>query len=414
MAKRQRGLRYRQRNGQWQFEVRVKEGHAAKSFPKSDFDSGLEWALEQRRRLRIGDVPTLNRKRLEQFTIDYLIEEYRKDCKIYPHKRKASYEIEDVILKAFQRANLCRKPLSQVTSADFKAYIDRRLLSGREPATVRRELNPIRTIFKIARKDWHIPVPKEIFSELELPKEGPGRKRFLSQEEHIKLFKAIEQCRTVKLRRLWASLVLAALSTGLRRGELLKLQWRDIDFKEKTLYLRPEITKTGKDRLLPLPLSLTIYLRAYWASISEGHRTSNSPLFHITPGALEQMFKHICELAGINTPETHRRDRLTFHSLRHTASTNFAYKPIELTVAENEYMLGHNDRSTNAGYRHIQQIEMVKQIRPKLEAAYTSAYLGKDTALSTAYSAATDAFHLGEPEIEVWKSNEKGEMVKVS
>ena len=49
---------------------------------------------------------------------------------------------------------------------------------------------------------------------------------------------------------------------------------------------------------------------------------------------------------------------------------------------------------------------MVKQIRPKLEAAYSLAYSGKDTALSAALNLALDAFNLGEPELQIWRSGE--------
>src|SRR5262245_50889686 len=145
MAKRirHRGLRVRERNGKWQAEIRVKQGHIAQSF--DGYEDAFEWGLKQRERLKVGDVPTLNRKVLDHANINGLIEQHYHYYNRNWTKRKASYEIEKSIFRTFQRVSptLCWKPLSQVTTADFAWHINTRLSSGIAPSTVRRELNPI-------------------------------------------------------------------------------------------------------------------------------------------------------------------------------------------------------------------------------------------------------------------------------
>lgn len=87
------------------------------------------------------------------------------------------------------------------------------------------------------------PVRKESVSRF---KENPSKDRFLDKNEQRALLGA---CRASHWDRLYL-LVLMALTTGARKGELLKISWSHIDFKQRTARL--ETTKNGKPRLLPL------------------------------------------------------------------------------------------------------------------------------------------------------------------
>src|SRR5262249_4499682 len=151
---------------------------------------------EQERKLKVGDLPTERRKELQTVTLGALIEWYRQDRKLNVHKRKRSYANEDIALQAFlnRETALCRKSLAELRQKDFFDYIDRRLTSGIKASTVRRELNPIRHVFRRARVERDLPAP-ELFRGLDLPPEEPGRDRILTKEERDKLYWATRGCR---------------------------------------------------------------------------------------------------------------------------------------------------------------------------------------------------------------------------
>jgi integrase len=351
--------RIRERNGKWQAEIRLKKGQMTETFPEGTTKQQVkEWCLEQERRLKMGDVPTLNRRELERHTLDSLIQWYERDRFMCPHKRKRSYRNEQIMLKAFQQREprLCRKSFSELTQRDFRDYRDRRLGNdGVKPSTLRRELNPIRHLFRVARLERDIPVENPL-QGLWLPPEDPGREPTLSVEERSKLFKATQTCRGVCQRRLWVSLILAALETALRRGQLLKLQWKDVDFVKGILWASPA-KKEKRGRWLPLSRSLWTHLELYHSAIPEAQRASNSKVFPITGSAHEQAWRRICKRAGIQD--------LKFHDLRHIAATSFAAKPVDLLMRENAYMLGHSQGGMTSRYEHL---ELIESIRAKLDA----------------------------------------------
>jgi site-specific recombinase XerD len=122
---------------------------------------------------------------------------------VYGRKAKRSWPNEKEALEAFleREVALCNKTLDQITKSDFETYRDKRLASGIKPGTLLRELNPIRTILRLARKRA-IPVGNP-FDGLELPKADDERERILVRDERARLLKATETCRGERQCRLW-------------------------------------------------------------------------------------------------------------------------------------------------------------------------------------------------------------------
>jgi integrase len=109
----------------------------------------------------------------------------------------------------------------------------------RSPATVNRYLIALSHVFTVARKEWHW-VSHNPFDGVGKLKESRGRIRYLSEEERERLL-----AETVKDPTLHA-LTVIALSTAARAGELLKLEWADVDLKERRLLFR--VTKNLQPR----------------------------------------------------------------------------------------------------------------------------------------------------------------------
>jgi integrase len=385
----------RKRNGRLQVIVRLK-GYAPeyKLMPKGiTAKDAMEWGRERERELKTNTVysetPTLQRELLKNWTLGQLIEDYlaqiivseahelaslfNKELSgvryVYGSRPlKRSWKNEDIALRSFLKKEkiLCDKPLDQVTTKDFQDYVNRRLKTV-TAATLRRELNPIRFIWKRGGKFHSLPV-KDIFSDLDMPRQSAdnSRERPLKPQECPGLFKAIEGCRGLKQQRLWTIFVIVALGTAARRGDLLKVTWRNIDLQERTMFFPGLITKSGKPRRLPLTGDLAFKLGIYRNTLSDAARAPNARVFPISASASEQAWTRIVRRTRLSeyplwlAPQ--HPDNLKIHDLRHTAITRFERI---LTRSESEYMSGHRGAGVHDRYLHPD----MEDIRKKLEAA---------------------------------------------
>jgi len=166
-------------------------------------------------------------------------------------------------------------------------------------------------------------------------KENPAKERFLSPQEQQHLLAACRQSRWPKL----YLLVIMALTTGARKGELLGLRWQDIDFAAR--HASVVKTKTDKPRLLPLTTPVIEELLK--------HRVNKTTLiFHNScaedrPYDPKQAWAYALQRAKI----PHCR----FHDLRHTAASNLVRAG--RTLFEVGTLLGHSSPQMTHRYAHL-------------------------------------------------------------
>jgi integrase/recombinase XerC len=146
--------------------------------------------------------------------------------------------------------------------------------------------------------------------------------------------------------------LLALVTTGLRRSELCALEWRDLELVGREPSLLVRCGKGSKSRRQPLPLSLAGVLRRLRA---ERRAKPTDPVFCGLEGGrlqetiLADIIRRAAERAGI---EKH----VTAHTLRHTAAT-WLRQELGDTRLVAEY-LGHADLSTVARYAHVDRKEL--------------------------------------------------------
>jgi integrase len=140
-------------------------------------------------------------------------------------------------------------------------------------------------------------------------------------------------------------LVLLALNTGLRRGELLRLQWRDVDLNRRVLTVRGEDAKTGQTRHVPLN-SEAARVAKVWKSLSDpdgyvfvrSDDSDSQPLSYI-----RKAWTGVLDAAGVK--------RFRFHDLRHTFASNLVMAGVDInTVRE---LLGHKSIAMTLRYAHL-------------------------------------------------------------
>ena len=184
-------------------------------------------------------------------------------------------------------------PLARITRQQVQAYILTRLKAGAAPGTVRVEVDGLRHLLRMAFRDGLIPaVP-----ELPRPKASQGRGRFLSVEEVDLLLVAIRPAPVVE------RFVKVALATGLRSEEIIRLYWRDVDWRRRSL--RVAWTKTGKALNLPLVPALLEELRAAKGRPADYLIRLDDRPRHATKQAIASRLGRLAEKAGLGIVSPH-------------------------------------------------------------------------------------------------------------
>jgi integrase len=236
-----------------------------------------------------------------------------------------------VLVRAFRSKNL--RQITPPIIEEFKQELSNsptKVGKKRSPATVNRILSVLSKIFSLAIDADLIEVnPCRRVRKFRL---NNRRVRVLSYEEEERLVSQLKDNPLVR------KIVIFALNTGLRRGEIFNLKWADVD-RERGLIIVQE-SKSGKKRFVPMNITVRLLL------LGLGHISDYVFPSPKTGGKLNQIkrsFRRALNLAGI--------ENFRFHDLRHTFASRLASvgKANPFDMME---VLGHADIRTTAIYTH--------------------------------------------------------------
>lgn len=296
------------KRGPFQFQAQVRRKgypHQTKTFESKR--EAEDWAamveLEMRQRTFV------DRSEAESTTFGEILERYLQE--ITPEKR--GWRAESSRIRQFQRHPLALRVLSSLRSVDFSNYVkERKLAVG--PKTICLELSVMSAVFNVAADEWSIPVTNPITS-IRKPGLPQERKRRLMGDEEARLFKAAKDSRVPAL----AFCITLAIETGMRRGEIAELTWKQVDLHNRVIRL--DMTKNGDGRTVPLTEAAEAAIRALPRPLHGGPVTT----CHDSNG-LGAAFRRVCHRAGITN--------LHFHDLRHEAASRLARKMEVATLAK--------------------------------------------------------------------------------
>lgn len=233
----------RKRGDRYHVQVRRKGFPTiTKTFPF--LSDAKEWARHIERQADRAELGP-NRKSLETITLADLVRRYRDT--VLPNKKGGAFET--IMLNAFLRDAICKKRLSDLTAFDFAAWRDQRIEKGKgkKPITVKsakRILSPVQKLLQMAMDEWGIPLRENPVAKLKVDVIDNRRERRLRPGELDRLRDAATKSRNPHA----FPIILFALETAMRRGEVLALEWRDIDLDRQTATIRE--SKNGYSRVI--------------------------------------------------------------------------------------------------------------------------------------------------------------------
>jgi integrase len=267
-------------------------------------DKSVAWRLMTWRRL-IGERPA----------VDLTTSEIREHLKKLQAEPARAWRGIDADNKVIHRIRAPRKSWSTVNRYQSA-------LSAVLQWAIEHELLP---------QDWRNPA-----RGIKRGRENPGVVRFLDADERRRL---LDAARASEWARMYG-LVLFALTSGARRGELLALRWRDVDLDNQVAYLR--MTKNGSERALVIVPAVAEELRGFGAGKPE-HLVFRSTRDPLRAYKFEQCWRGVLRASKV--------EKFRFHDLRHSFASALAQEGASLIELADA--LGHKSMRMVQRYAHF-------------------------------------------------------------
>ncbi|MHB1936873.1 MAG: tyrosine-type recombinase/integrase [Acidobacteriaceae bacterium] len=256
--------------------------------------------------------------------------------------RKKSAAGERGTIRRWQARPLAARALADVSGRDIADFIREREGAGMSGNTIRLELALLSHLFTVARRDWGM---ESLRNPVELARRPPlssGRDRRLQPGEEAALLAAAEEHGGAL-----GILISLAIETGLRRSEIAAMRVADVDPVRAVLTVPRHKTqaRTGRPRLVPLS-------RAALALLARLTPHADERLCPLRPDSITQAFSAVCVAAGIKG--------LTFHDLRHEATSRFFERG--LSLMEVAAVTGHRSLQMLQRYTHLRPETVAKRL----------------------------------------------------
>ncbi len=280
------------------------------------------------------DIKKNEKVLFEDFAAQYVKMHVRLQLK---GKRNQEYTIRQLI------AEFKGRRLDQIDPIMVRQYMARRL-EGARPATVNRALQTLKSMFNRAIEWGMLHKANPAAGVRNLPQNN-SRCRWLTEEEQERLLTCCQPLTRI--------IVLIALKTGMRWGEIISLKWKQspcsnyVDFEKNVIFIHESMTKTQRSRHIPL---ISVVRQA----LNTVERVPGNDYIFFNPqtakpfGSFKRSFHTALKRAGIVD--------FRFHDLRHTFASQLVRNNVDLYTIQR--LLGHTTPQMTQRYAHLGEDQM--------------------------------------------------------
>jgi integrase len=274
------------------------------------------------------------------------------------------------------RSNWCgRARVPEVTTGDVEAFRDARKGEGLSAVTINHDLKLLRKMFNWGIRRRHLErTPFKIRTEaaITLEKEIPRSKRFEHEEDEQKLLDAADP----HLR----GILTALLDTACRVGEVLSLQWKNVNLERRELIIEAVKSKTRTARIVPMSSRLKALLEMRRTDASGEELVPDAFVFGNEVGeqvkSVRPAWEKARDAAGLAG--------LQLRDLRHEAGSRFDEAGVPTNYVSK--ILGHTNLTTTSRYLNIHRrglqmaMDKLEQHRPGLKSVAQTLHSDEQTA----------------------------------
>lgn len=333
-------------SGKWRVQIRRRGFYRAATFAlKRDAKTWATDIESQAQHVVVGGFAPVPKAATLADLIDKYTEETREGGK---HKRATLVRL---------RRDLGHVKLAALNAITLRDFVDRRVREGVAGSTIGGDLSYLSAVLRWGRHARHLDIPAGLAREAREGLRHRGLNPHSAERSREPTDAELE-----RLYGYWRAnprmildmplLCRFALATGMRQGEICRLQVEDVDRERKTVVIRDRKdprNKAGNDQVVPLlPDAWTIV-----APLIEG-RTEGS-IFGARTESVSTAFTRACTAVGI--------DDLHFHDLRHRATAQFFR--MGLDIPRVALLTGHKTWTMLRRYTRIQPEDILAVVTPK-------------------------------------------------
>jgi len=318
------------------FRVKITQvGSKTLSATFPTYSEAIRWAKDTQAQMRLGLIP-----RAEPASKNQAIPSFAEAANHYQkthsvHKkivRSETYRLQ-ILIKRWGSL-----PVNEVDKSAILSLRDELLLLGRSGDTVNHYFNTLSKLYQMIKNEWNLDIPNPIKGLLRMPP-TPGRSKRVSHAQEQAL---LDGCNILGLSTL-SLLIILAIETGMRRGELLGLDWTCVDIVNRRVYLHT--SKNGESRQVPLTQRALSALQSL-------KLVGTNEVFPISAHAMRNQFEKAKKYASLRWPDPMANPfiDLRFHDLRHEALSRLS--DAGLNVIELAYISGHKTMGMLRRYTH--------------------------------------------------------------
>ncbi len=245
------------------------------------------------------------------------------------------------------KPTLGEKKLPEVRTLDLMTFRGQLEAKGLSPQSVQHCLALLRRVMRKAQQ-WELfsgPMPT-----FEMPRFDNRRVRFLTPEEAGTLLRNLR-----KRSELWTDICTFALHTGLRSGEIFNLSKNSVNLYEARLYVLDGKSVTTRS----VPMNASAY------AIAAKYHVGSRPYLFTSGGrkiaGVSRTFPRTVDHCGLNLGVEDRRQRVVFHTLRHTFASWLVQAGQPLALVGN--LLGHRSLEMTMRYAHLAPEQGISAVR---------------------------------------------------
>lgn len=262
-------------------------------------------------------------------------------------RSEQSWKREEQLFRLWVSPSVGNKSMREIAPIHLEKIKKSMTNAGRAPRSIQYMLATVRQVFNyaIANSLYHGPNPAAGRS-VKRPTIDNRRTRFLTKEESTSLLAELAK-RSIDVH----DMAIFSLETGARAGEIFSLTWGDIDPFKGTALLRD--TKSNKNR----HLFLTEKIKKMLVRRKSSDAKKRDLVFPDKNGnkvvQISDTFNRAIDKLKINEDITDRRDKVTFHTLRHTYASMLVQAGVDIYHVKE--LLGHSSIALTERYSHLSE-----------------------------------------------------------
>ena len=266
------------------------------------------------------------------------------------NKKKGSHYAEDIYFKKWIKPVIGELPFKKIYPLNIEKIKKNMLEADKAPRTIEYVLAIVRQAWNMARRDGIIDTEAPT-KQVRKPTISNKRLRFLTHDEAKALLKELKS-RSGKMH----DIALFSLHCGLRASEIFKLTWGNVDLDREIIYVDG---KGDRNR----PAFMTEQVKAMLKGYSPGK--PNELVFKDRNGnqidRVSNVFQRSVKKLNLNKGITDRRQKIVFHSLRHTFASWLVEDGTDLYTVQK--LLGHSSITMTERYSHLSKDKLQGAIK---------------------------------------------------